>query len=75
MIDSVVEENPRILEAVQKNLPMIESYAGRKLTEAETGYIVVHLCAAIERKKNQEISFRVIVACHAGIGTSQLLLE
>lgn len=75
VIDSVVEENPRILEAVQKNLPMIESYAGRKLTEAETGYIVVHLCAAIERKKNQEISFRVIVACHAGIGTSQLLLE
>lgn len=75
VIDSVVEENPRILEAVQKNLPMIENYAGRKLTEAETGYIVVHLCAAIERKKNQEISFRVIVACHAGIGTSQLLLE
>ena len=28
-----------------------------------------------ERKKNQEISFRVIVACHAGIGTSRLLLE
>ena len=75
VIDSVVEENPRILEAVQKNLPMIENYAGRKLTEAEKGYIVVHLCAAIERKKNQEISFRVIVACHAGIGTSQLLLE
>lgn len=75
VIDSIVEENPRILEAVQKNLPMIENYAGRKLTEAETGYIVVHLCAAIERKKNQEISFRVIVACHAGIGTSQLLLE
>lgn len=75
VIDSVVEENPRILEAVQKNLPMIETYAGRQLTEAETGYIVVHLCAAIERKKNQEISFRVIVACHAGIGTSQLLLE
>lgn len=75
VIDSVVEENPRLLEAVQKNLSMLESYAGRKLTEAETGYIVVHLCAAIERKKNQEISFRVIVACHAGIGTSQLLLE
>lgn len=75
VIDSVVEENPRLLEAVQKNLSMLESYAGRKLTEAEIGYIVVHLCAAIERKKNQEISFRVIVACHAGIGTSQLLLE
>lgn len=38
-------------------------------------YIAIHVCAAIERKKNKEISFRVIVACHAGIGTSILLLE
>lgn len=35
----------------------------------------MHVCAAIERKKNKEISFHVIVACHAGIGTSHLLLE
>lgn len=39
------------------------------------GYIAVHVCAALERKKNKEIAFHVIVACHAGIGTSQLLLE
>ena len=36
---------------------------------------MIHVCAAVERKKNREVSFHVIVACHAGIGTSQLLLE
>lgn len=75
VIENVVEENPEIYKAVKKNFSMLEEYAGRALTEAETGYIVVHVCAAVERKKNQEISFRVIVACHAGIGTSRLLLE
>lgn len=75
VIENVVEENPEIYKAVKANLSMLEDYAGRALTDAETGYIVVHVCAAVERKKNQEISFRVIVACHAGIGTSRLLLE
>lgn len=75
VVDSVVEENSFILDAVRKNLMRIESYAGRGLSEAETGYIVVHVCAAVERRKNQTISFRVILACHAGIGTSQLLQE
>ena len=27
------------------------------------------------RDRNKEVAFRVIVACHAGIGTSRLLLE
>ena len=33
------------------------------------------MCAAIERRRNKEVAFRVIVACHAGLGTSKLLLE
>lgn len=75
IVDSVVEENPSILDAVKTNRIMIENYVGRSLSEAEIGYMVIHICAAVERRKNQTISFRVIVACHGGIGTSQLLLE
>lgn len=41
----------------------------------ELTYIAVHICAAIERKKNREVAFHVILVCHGGIGTSQLLLE
>lgn len=75
VIYEVLEDNQEVVEAVKKNLAVIEQYSHRKITEGEIGYIAVHVCAAIERKKNKEIAFHVIVACHAGIGTSHLLLE
>lgn len=75
VIDQVLEENQEVVRAVKKNLPMIRQYAGREIGEIEVGYLAVHVCAAIERKKNKEVAFHVIVACHAGIGTSRLLLE
>lgn len=75
IIDEVLEDNPEIFEAVKKKLSILHQYVSREITEVELGYIAVHICAALERKKNKEIAFHVIVACHAGIGTSQLLLE
>ncbi len=75
VIEHVIKENEDVMAAVEKNLFVLQQYAGRLLTRTEVEYIAVHVCAAIERKKNQEISFHVIVACHAGIGTSHLLLE
>ncbi len=75
VLDEVMEDNPEVIQAVQKQLPLLRSWAGREMTHVEMQYIAVHVCAAIERKKNKEIAFHVIVACHAGIGTSQLLLE
>lgn len=75
VIEKVVEENEEVRRAVRKNARIIQQYAGREFTETELGYITVHVCAAIERKKNKEIAFHVIVACHAGIGTSYLLQE
>lgn len=75
VIEKVLEENAEIMQTVSKKISVIREYAGREITVDEIGYITVHVCAAIERKKNKEISFHVIVACHAGIGTSRLLLE
>lgn len=75
VIESVLNENIEVMEAVQKKASIIAQYAGRNLSQIEIGYITVHVCAAIERKRNKEDSFHVIVACHAGIGTSHLLLE
>lgn len=75
VIEKVAEENPETGQAVKKTVSIIRQYAGRELSDIELGYITVHVCAAVERKKNKEISFHVIVACHAGIGTSYLLLE
>lgn len=75
VIDQVLEEHQEIRRIVESKSSVIEEAIGRKITQEELSYIIVHVCAAIERKKNKEISFQVIVACHAGIGTSQLLLE
>lgn len=75
IIEEFLKENQQIERAVLSAFPLLHAYAGREILKTEAGYIAVHFCAAIERRKNKEISFHVIVACHAGIGTSHLLLE
>lgn len=75
VIEQVLDDNPKVVAAVSKSIEILTNHLLRELREIEVGYIVVHVCAAIERKKNKEIAFHVIVACHAGIGTSRLLLE
>ena len=75
IVDDALEYNQEVVPAVQNCITIITSQIKRELTNDEMKYIAIHVCAAIERKKNKEIAFHVIVACHAGIGTSQLLLE
>lgn len=74
-IEEVLEDNQEVLDVVVDQMPIIYKFTDRQLTDIEIKYIAIHVCAALERKRNKEISFRVIVACHAGIGTSILLLE
>ena len=74
-LTEVAEDHPDVMGAVQRHLSMLQEFGKREITHPEFVYIVIHICAALERKKNREIAFHVIVACHAGIGTSQLLLE
>lgn len=74
-LKEIVGEHPAEEHAVRDSLSILQEFNSRPLTENEIMYIVIHVCAAMERKKNSEVSFHVILACHAGIGTSQLLLE
>lgn len=75
VIRELLEENPGVCETVKRELYVLEQSMERTMGETEAGYVAVHVCAAMERKKNREISFHVILACHAGIGTSRLLKE
>lgn len=75
VIDEVLEDHQDVVEAVRAALPLLAHFIDREITDMEIAYIAIHVCAAIERRRNREIAFRVIVACHAGIGTSQLLME
>lgn len=74
VVTEVLERYPKIQEAVQNNVSVLEEYIGRKLNEVEISYIVVHICAAMERNKNSTERYSVILVCNGGIGTSQFLL-
>lgn len=71
----VVMDQPRVLDAVKDNLSILEAYSRRRITEVETIYVALHICAALERRKNTERRLRVIVVCDEGQGTSQLVVE
>lgn len=72
--DTIIEHNQEVLSAVKKHCGIFLPYIKREITEIELIYIAIHICAAIERRKNKEIAFHVVLACNGGIGTSQLLL-
>ncbi|MDO4617774.1 MAG: BglG family transcription antiterminator [Lachnospiraceae bacterium] len=74
-LKEIIEDNEAVRSAVLAEVSEIEQYAGRSFSENEIMYIAIHVCAALERKKNREIAFHVVISCHAGIGTSQLLME
>ncbi len=70
----IVKNNQDILAAVKKHTSLFLPYIKREIEEIELIYITIHICAAIERKKNKDVAFHVVLACNGGIGTSQLLL-
>ena len=74
-VDEILNENGEVMEAVNRRKAVLGSFGNRELAGRDMEYIGIHVCAALERRKNKEVAFHVIVACHAGIGTSQLLLE
>ena len=75
VIAEVLEEHPDVREATNEAVPILQQYMTRKLEEIEIGYICLHVCAALEKKRNREVAFHIVLACHSGIGTSHLLLE
>lgn len=70
----MLQRYPGVKKATEKNVHVLEEYVGRKLSQEEIAYIVVHICAAIERNKNETVRYSVVLVCNGGIGTSQLLL-
>ena len=74
VVDEILQRYPEVKQATERNVYVFEEYVGRKLSEEEIAYIVVHICSAIERNKNETVRYSVVLVCNGGIGTSQLLL-
>lgn len=71
----VVAEQPRVLEAVRGGLPILEAYAHRRVSDAEVVHVALHICAAVERRRNARRGLRAIVVCDEGVGTAKLIAE
>lgn len=75
VLREVVTDQPQVLDVVKDNLQVLEEYSRRRITEVETIYVALHICAALERRKNRERRLRVVVVCDEGVGTSRLVVE
>lgn len=73
MFTEITSMNPEAYQSVCNNLPILEQYVGRKLSEIESIYITIHICAALERKQNNVSPLRTILSCNETVGASQLL--
>lgn len=60
-ISHVIASNPTIKRVILKYLPIIEKNIGRKATTLETDYIIIHVYAAMERKKRIGSNLKVAV--------------
>lgn len=60
-IAQVIASNPTIKRVILKYLPIIEKNIGRKATNLEIDYIIIHVYAAMERKKRIGSNLKVAV--------------
>ncbi len=75
LLKEVVKKNGLVSEKVRKHKTILENIVHRSLTEEEIAYIVIHVCAAVERNKENRPILSVLIVCNSGVGTSQLLLS
>ena len=47
----------------------------RTITDDDIGYLTLHFCAAIERKKRQKAIYHIIIVCVHGYATASLMKE
>lgn len=72
-INVIVEKYNDIKNVVTENIDTLEQYVNRTITDEEIAYIVIYICASIEKMKTKTTMCNVILICNSGIGTSQLL--
>lgn len=75
LMKEIRENYQELLTKMQAALAPVEKFTGGKVTHDEAGYFVLHIAAALERKKQAIIqkTANVLVICSTGIGSSQIL--
>ncbi|MBL4934450.1 BglG family transcription antiterminator [Clostridium sp. YIM B02515] len=74
LLDEIKEFYPKLFKLASKCSKVVEKYIGMKMPESEIAYIAMHLGAAIEKRGSYgKRSYRTVIVCTTGIGTSVLL--
>lgn len=72
---SLEERYEYINDVVKISLPILNNLIKRKITNIEIKFIVLHICAAVERKIFQEKSTKVLLVSDFGVSSVQLLSQ
>lgn len=64
----------KVYDAVKSTVFILEDYFKRNISDSEITFIVIYVCASIERIKYQKAKeLSILVICNYGIGTSELI--
>jgi transcriptional antiterminator/mannitol/fructose-specific phosphotransferase system IIA component (Ntr-type) len=69
----ILNKNKEVHEAVKANVGVFGDFINPDALDMELTYITIHVCAAMERAKQNVAPLRVALVCHGGICTSKLL--
>lgn len=74
LLNEIKEHYPELFNLTIKCVVPVESYLNVRMPDSEIAYIAMHIGAALQRKESfKKQTYRVVVSCATGIGTSQLL--
>ena len=74
LLNNVMKQYPHVVSAVRRHIGPMEDIVKRPISEDEIAYITIHICAAMERKKNRK-SLSVLLVCDSGGSEIQLLIS
>jgi mannitol/fructose-specific phosphotransferase system IIA component (Ntr-type)/galactitol-specific phosphotransferase system IIB component len=76
LLEDVKKRYPHTFKVTRESSVILEDRLGKRLPEAEIGYIAMYLVAAMERLRLPITSrCRILVACGAGVATTWLLVS
>ena len=73
--EQMISQYPEEYRIIQNNIYIIEEALDSTISDDELVYIMMHVIASMERIRLENPLPKVIIVCHAGVGTSYFLTE
>jgi len=73
LLKEIKEHYPEIFKLAKKCVEPVEKKYNINMPESEIAYIAMHLGAVLEKGKSVKRTYKIVISCTTGIGTSRLL--